>query len=426
METKKMNYRVRVLLLTLLVYWLQVLPVFSQIGINATGNNPHSSAMLDVDADGTTKGGLLIPRMTTAERNSISNPANSLLIFNTTTECFEAYNANTSTWVAFGCIGCQLPGTFSASAATNITATAFDANWTASAGATTYYLDVNTNSSFTGTWILNNQNVGNVTTYSVSGLSCNTTYYYRVRAENSCGTSANSNVISVTTAACPPSCGTQVWMAANMNVGTMKNDSYEQNNDNQVEKYCYNNSPANCNTYGGLYQWAEAIQAPYTANTSSYTGYWATCDPCISNGRQGICPQGYHIPTDLEWSRYEWCVEYYIAPTGNTSLSTFQNIIGWRGTNDPNIGPGAKLKASPINTPSWNGTNASGFTALPGGDRSNFDGGFYNFGTHSGFWTATESANNSAWYHTLVTGIPESGRWDFFKLMGYFVRCLRD
>jgi len=300
MGTKKMNYIVRVLLLALLVYWLQVLPVFSQVGINTTGNNPHSSAMLDVAADGATKGGLLIPRMTTAERNSISNPANSLLIFNTTTQCFEAYNANTSTWVAFGCIDCQLPGAFSASAATNITATAFNANWTASAGATTYYLDVNTNSSFTGTWILNNQNVGNVTTYSVSGLSCNTTYYYRVRAANSCGTSANSNVISVTTAACGPSCGTQVWMAANMDVGTMINDPNQQNNDSQVEKYCFNNTPANCTTYGGLYQWAEAVQLSSTYNSNAIgTQSWMTCDPCGSSGRQGICPAGYHIPTDL-------------------------------------------------------------------------------------------------------------------------------
>jgi len=320
-----------------------------------------------------------------------------------------------------------IPSAPTANAAYSITQTSFTANWSAVTGATTYYLDVNTNNTFTGTWILNNQNVGNVTSYVVSGLVCNATYYYRVRAGNSCGTSANSNVIAVTTSACPPpTCGAMVWMNANMNVGTRVNGSAEQNNDSQVEKYCYNNNESNCTTYGGLYQWAEAIQAPYTANTSSFTGYWATCDPCISNGRQGICPQGYHIPTDLEWSRYEWCVEYYIAPTGNTSLSTFQNNTGWRGTNSSTIGPGAKLKASPSNSPSWDGTNASGFTALPGGDRSNFDGGFYNFGTHSGFWTATESANNSAWYHTLVTGVPESGRWGFYKLMGYFVRCLRD
>ena len=106
MGTKKMNYRVRVLVLALLVYWLQMLPVFSQIGINATGNNPHSSAMLDIAADGATKRGLLIPRMTTAERNSIASPAQSLLIYNTTTKCFEFYE--NGMWQTFGC-ACTTP-----------------------------------------------------------------------------------------------------------------------------------------------------------------------------------------------------------------------------------------------------------------------------------------------------------------------------
>jgi len=423
MGTKKMNYRVRVLLLALLVYWLQVLPVFSQVGINATGNNPHSSAMLDVAADGATKGGLLIPRMTTAERNSIASPANSLLIFNTTTNCFEWWDANASTWVSMSC-GCTPPSAPTANAASNISATSFQANWSAVTGATTYYLDVNTNNTFTGTWILNNQNVGNVTTYSVSGLSCNTTYYYRVRAANSCGTSANSNVISVTTAACGPSCGTQVWMTANMDVGTMINDPAEQNNDGQLEKYCYNNTPANCTTYGGLYQWAEAIQAPYSANSSSYTGSWATCDPCGSSGRQGICPSGYHIPTDLEWSRYEWCVENNISPAGGTSLSTFQSTAGWRGSTSNTAGPGAKLKASSSNSPAWDGTNASGFTALPAGSRSS--GGFITLGSTGVFWSATENSASNAWYRYLYTGYWQSFRGNSYKTYGYSVRCLQN
>ena len=419
MGTKKMNYIVRVLLLALLVYWLQVLPVFSQIGINATGNNPHSSAMLDVDADGTTKGGLLIPRMTTAERNSIASPAQSLLIYNTTTKCFEFYE--NGMWQTFGC-ACTTPSAPTANAASSVTQTSFIANWSAVTGATTYYLDVNTNSSFTGTWILNNQNVGNVTTYSVSGLSCNTTYYYRVRAENSCGTSANSNVISVTTAACGPSCDAQVWMAANMNVGTRVNGSANQNNDSQVEKYCYNNQDANCTTYGGLYQWAEAMQIAYTYNTSDYpTDY--NCDPCGSSGHQGICPAGYHIPTDWEWSRYEWCVENNISPTGTTTLSDFQSNTGWRGTNDNTKGPGAKLKASSSNSPAWDGTNASGFTALPAGNRTS---AFGYLGSGGYFWSATEYSASYAWYRYLYSSNWQSNRNNYGKTYGFSVRCLQN
>ncbi|MCX7954021.1 MAG: fibronectin type III domain-containing protein, partial [Bacteroidales bacterium] len=214
--------------------------------------------------------------MTTAQRNAISNPANSLLIYNTSTECFEAYNATTSTWVQIACIGCQLPGGFSASSATNVQPTSFTANWTASGGATGYYLDVATCSGFTGCYVsgYQNLNVGNVTSYAVTGLVCNTTYYYRVRAYNSCGTSANSNTITTETLFCTTACGSQVFMIANMDVGVMVNDAAEQNNDSQVEKYCYNNVASNCGTYGGLYQWAEAIQAPYSENSSGYTGIW--------------------------------------------------------------------------------------------------------------------------------------------------------
>lgn len=175
------------------------------VGINTTGATPNSKALLDIDATGMSpKGGLLIPRLTTAERNAITAPIPmSLLIFNTTTECFEAWNQTNTSWVAFGCLGCQLPGAFSASAASIITATTFAANWAASAGATTYYLDVATDAGFTSFVSgYNNLNVGNVLTTNVTGLTCATNYYYRVRANNTCGTSANSNAITVVAGAC--------------------------------------------------------------------------------------------------------------------------------------------------------------------------------------------------------------------------------
>jgi hypothetical protein len=85
-------------------------------------------------------------------------------------------------------------------AAGNITQTSFSANWNASPGATGYYLDVSTKSSFTS-FLKNykNKKISNVTTAAVSGLTANTMYYYRVRAFNSIGTSPNSNTISLTT-----------------------------------------------------------------------------------------------------------------------------------------------------------------------------------------------------------------------------------
>jgi uncharacterized protein (TIGR02145 family) len=75
----------------------------AQVAVTNDGSSAHGSAMLDVKS---TDKGLLFPRMTTTERNAIASPANSLLIFNTTTQCFEAWYAAGSNWVAFGCIGC--------------------------------------------------------------------------------------------------------------------------------------------------------------------------------------------------------------------------------------------------------------------------------------------------------------------------------
>jgi hypothetical protein len=88
-----------------------------------------------------------------------------------------------------------------ATAATNIQATSFSANWNASSGATGYRLDVATDSGFTSFVTgYNNLNVNNVTTYPVTSLTAGTTYYYRVRAYNGGGTSGNSNTINLTTA----------------------------------------------------------------------------------------------------------------------------------------------------------------------------------------------------------------------------------
>jgi len=165
------------------------------VGINA-GATPATTALLDLTS---TAKGFLPPRMTTAQRNAIVSPAEALLIYNITTQCYEGYNATTSAWVAFGCIGCQLPGAFGTYAASSIAGTSFSANWTICADASAYFLDVATDVGFTSFVAgYNNFNVGNVVTSSVTGLACGT-YYYRVRAINACGTSANSGTITVTT-----------------------------------------------------------------------------------------------------------------------------------------------------------------------------------------------------------------------------------
>ncbi len=98
--------------------------------------------------------------------------------------------------------GFNLPAP-AALAASNVTTTSFQANWNPVNGATSYRLDVATNAAFSSFVPgYQNLNVGNATAFSATGLTCNTTYYYRVRAMNSCVTSINSGTVTVNTASC--------------------------------------------------------------------------------------------------------------------------------------------------------------------------------------------------------------------------------
>ncbi|MCX7862849.1 MAG: hypothetical protein N2449_07620, partial [Bacteroidales bacterium] len=89
-------------IILLCVYVFFISNIICQVAINNSGTSPHSSAALDLDW---TSKGLLIPRMTTSQRNSISSPAHSLLIFNTTTNCFEWWDNSSSQWISMSC-GC--------------------------------------------------------------------------------------------------------------------------------------------------------------------------------------------------------------------------------------------------------------------------------------------------------------------------------
>jgi uncharacterized protein (TIGR02145 family) len=328
-------------------------------------------------------------------------------------------------WVPFGCIGCTTPSSPSANAATNASNTAFTANWTFVSGATAYLLDVSTSATFASfVGVYNGLNTGNVISNNVTGLTCGTTYYYRIRATNACGTSVSSNTITVIPTCSGVSCGTQIWAAANLDVGIMINGTVTATNNGIVEKYCYNDLPANCATYGGLYRWDEMMNYTSTIN----------CDPCGGAGRQGICPAGFHIPTDLEWSRFEFCLESNIAPTGATTLIDFQTISPIRGNTSAGVGPGSKMKTAAGNPWADGGfsTNTSGFSALPGGTYSGFTlstvfwGGINTFAI---YWSATEMPGlpTNAWFRSLASGVAEvQQRGGLQKIYGASVRCLQN
>lgn len=132
-----------------------------------------------------------------------------LLITNYSNSNTNITLAKTGGTATTDCAITQVPQPPAAMAATSVTATGFTANWTAAVGdpypATSFVLDVSTSSTFTSFVApYNNFNVGNVTTFPISSLTCNTTYYYRVRGVNTSGQGSNSNVIIVTTGSCAP------------------------------------------------------------------------------------------------------------------------------------------------------------------------------------------------------------------------------
>ena len=189
--------------------------------------------------------------------------------------------------------------------------------------------------------------------------------------------------------------GTQCWMAENLNIGTPISGTSSQANNGTIEKYCYDNSVPYCGVYGGLYQWDEMMQYVTT------------------EGTQGICPTGWHLPTDAEWKS----MEMYLGMS-----QTQADAIGWRGTDE-----GSKLKEAGTahwTSPNTGATNSSGFTGLPGGYR-NTDGSF-DFRMNDGNMWSSSMYYSSAWLRTLNYQSAQVHRGYFDKSLGYSVRCVRD
>jgi uncharacterized protein (TIGR02145 family) len=95
------------------------------------------------------------------------------------------------------------------------------------------------------------------------------------------------------------------------------------------------------------------------------------------------------------------------------------NGVNFRGSDQ-----GTQLKSSSDDSPSWNGTNTSGFSGLAGGVRY-ADGSFYLLTSHVYFWSASPNGEN-AWYRNLYTYSSEVGRDHFGHRGGFSVRCVQD
>jgi uncharacterized protein (TIGR02145 family) len=192
--------------------------------------------------------------------------------------------------------------------------------------------------------------------------------------------------------------GSQCWMAENLNIGTMITGATGMTNNTTIEKYCYNDNAANCTTYGGLYQWAEAVQYQNGAtNTTSPS-------PAFSGNIQGICPTGWHLPTDTEWTALTNAL-----PTPDKGSRLAGNAALWtNGALDmsPNFG-------------------TSGFVALPAGDRSTV-GSFGSQSFSAIFWSSTEGGSSGAWIRVLNDDNANVFQFNFGKAVGFSVRCVQD
>jgi uncharacterized protein (TIGR02145 family) len=190
--------------------------------------------------------------------------------------------------------------------------------------------------------------------------------------------------------------GTQCWFQKNMNAGTMVNGMNSQINNLIIEKYCKNNDSMNCRLYGGYYQWAEAIQ--YQNNSSNGT----IASPSLNGNIKGICPTGWHIPSNQDWQ----------------SLELF---LG--GSNQC----GGKLKSisNSWNNPNSGANNSSSFFAEPYGNRGT--NGFYsNWGDYAFFWTSTEFSQGASVSRTLSFDTNTCDNNNDNKNLGFSVRCLKD
>ncbi len=256
---------------------------------------------------------------------------------------------------------------------------------------TGYTLQVSPSSNFTNN-IFDEESISE-TSQKVSGLLFETKYYWRVRAHNKYGTSSWSETWSFTTGSdngepCPgvPEIeyagkiyktvliGDRCWFKQNLDAGTMIQVSVNQTDNGVIEKYCYDNEPSNCDTYGALYQWAEIMN--YSSHEES----------------QGICPTDWHVPT----------------------LSEFETLrLNAQNTRDALLSSGQLT-----------GYNSTGFSALLAG--YSYLGSFYLLGSNASLWSSTYTGQETAFNLGLNTGSNSIVFFNSLQSDGFSVRCIKD
>lgn len=199
---------------------------------------------------------------------------------------------------------------------------------------------------------------------------------------------------------------TQVWMAENLKTTTYKDDITVIPIVQDTSDWSNLLTPA--------YSWYDNDEATYKTTYGAIYNWYAA-------GTGNLCPQGWHVPTDEEWTTLE---DYLIASgynydgttTGNKLAKSLASVTGW---------DSSSITGAVGNTDYSKKRNATGFTTLPGGYRDK-EGAFNDAGRDGGWWSATETGIYVARDRWLYYSMSNVNRGEYSKRNGFSVRCLKD